>query len=228
MYADRGPAASEYSQLQLYRGLLRDCKREDGDEPVSVIDSFGSALGHKDSKAGALASGKLEKYSWLMFSDEDAASMQKVRMRRALVTAAVVLAASVLIFLAALLIQSGKAGPSISSLMQRAEAEKEVELDLSLKYKGHELRQGVTLTVLPEKISREKAEQLFDECEQWIREQLSFGVTFPQEAPNGVAIVWQNSDFSYLQSDASEDYTLVAQLSAGDAYKIGRASQGNS
>ena len=104
--------------------------------------------------------------------------------------------------------------------LERAGAETEVDLQLGLSYKGVSLDRDVTITVKPQKIDYEKAQDMFDECEEWLREQLSSGPVFPGGAPNGVSITWQDEEFSYLGEDPASDVILVAQLSCGEYFRV--------
>lgn len=98
--------------------------------------------------------------------------------------------------------------------------ERDVSLQLGLSYKGVALDRDVVITVKPQRISFDKAQELFGECETWLKEQLSGGPVFPSEAPNGVSITWQDEDFSYLSGSPEGKVQLIAQLSAGEYFRV--------
>ncbi|MBQ1891397.1 MAG: hypothetical protein II164_03525, partial [Firmicutes bacterium] len=99
-----------------------------------------------------------------MFSDEDARSARRKRTVTAAAAAGAVLAASVLAFL---LIRTGGKNVSedIAALLERGDSGKDVELLLHMDYNGHVLDREISISVLPERVDAEKADELFDACE---------------------------------------------------------------
>ena len=151
-----------------------------------------------------------------MCSDEDPLAKRRLRHRRCLAVSAAVL----LIGTAAFIVSSvgtkasGTAGP-----LERGPEDRDVALHLKLEYAGSELEKDISVSVLPKHISREDSELLFDECEEWIRGQFAEKLWFPDEAPNGVSITWQDDALTFLGSPDAEKI-VTAQLGAGEYFRV--------
>ena len=175
-------------------------------------------MGHKDNKDRALSSPAAEN-GWLAFRGEDLDNRARVASRRCAYSAAAVMICGVLVFAGARLYRYYLSEDAPDHL-DRSASEQEVGLKLGLSYKGVSLDRDVTITVKPQKVSYDKAQELFDGCEEWLKEQLSSGPVFPKEAPNGVAITWQDEDLSYLGEEQAGEVLLIAQLSAGEYFRV--------
>ena len=156
---------------------------------------------------------------WLAFKGEDLDNRAKVASRRCGHIAAAIILCGALVFAGTRLYEHSfsREGPDF---LERTGEEQDVSLKLELAYKGISVERDVQITVKPQRISYEKAQDMFDECEDWLREQLSEGPVFPAEAPNGTVITWQDEDFSYLEQENASDVQLIAQLSAGEYFRV--------
>ena len=152
-----------------------------------------------------------------MCSDEDPAAKRRMRHRRCFALSAAVLAAGTVLFLASLAL--GKVSGTAAGQLERGAQDRDVQLHLELEYQGSSLEKDVSVSVLTEHISQEDSERLFDECEEWIRSQFAERLWFPDEAPNGVSITWQDDALSFL-GDPDAEKTVVAQLGAGEYYRV--------
>ncbi|MBR3302284.1 MAG: hypothetical protein IKI73_06450 [Firmicutes bacterium] len=154
-----------------------------------------------------------------MFSDEDARSARRKRTITAAAAAGAVLAASVLAFL---LIRTGGKNVSedIAALLERGDSGKDVELLLHMDYNGHVLDREISISVLPERVDAEKADELFDACETWLSEELKNGPVFPKTGPGGVALTWQEEQIDCLGIDGPTDVVLTVQLGAGEYTRV--------
>lgn len=185
---------------------------------MSVIDNIRAALGNKDNKDSDVAvNSGFSAYSWLVCSDEDPLEKRRIRHRRCLAVSVAVLITGIAAFLIAS--AGGTSSGMDAGLLERREKGREVDLHLKLEYEGSELEKDLSVSVLPKHISSEDSERLFDECESWIRAQFSEKLWFPEIAPNGVSIIWQDDAISFLGPRDSEK-TLVAQLSAGEFFRV--------
>ena len=180
-------------------------------------------MGHKDNKNrtvnGPWKHGKPSPYRWLVFSDEDAASERKKRVVKAAAAAAAVLAASVMVFAA---LSGGASGDQadIAPLLERTEGERDVELLLHMDHDGHVMDREISISVLPQRVDAQKAEELFDACEEWLAEELRNGPVFPQDGPGGVTLTWQETEIDCLGMDGPSDVVLTVQLGAGEYTRV--------
>ncbi len=181
------------------------------------------ALGHKNNEdrsvKGHGKQSKLAAYKWLVFSDEDARSALRKRTAAAAAAAGAVLAASVIAFL---LVRSGvrNVPEDIAPLLERGESGKDVELLLHMDYNGHVLDREISISVLPRRVDAEKADELFDACEEWLAEELKNGPTFPKTGPGGVTLTWQEEQIDCLGIDGPADIVLTVQLGAGEYTRV--------
>ena len=154
-----------------------------------------------------------------MFSDEDARSARRKRRVTAAAAAGAVLAASVIAFL---FIRSGGKNVSedIATLLERGDSGKDVELLLHMDYNGHVLDREISISVLPERVDAEKADELFDACEEWLAEELKNGPAFPKTGPGGVTLIWQEEQIDCLGIDGPTDVVLTVQLGAGEYTRV--------
>lgn len=175
-------------------------------------------MGRKDHKYKAV---KEKDYAfgcpWLVYSGEDPRLEASLRKKRYGLAACLLLIAGAALFL--LLSVLSKGGISVEKL-ERLQQERDVPLKLSLSYKDVALEKDISITVLPEHIGKDKAESLFDECEQWIKARLAEGLEFPEQAPNGVLISWETDDLSYIGAQGPTLFTLIAQLGAGEYSRL--------
>ena len=158
-------------------------------------------------------------YKWLVFSDENALAERRKRMIAAAAAAGAVLAASILAFV---LIRPGAnaASEDIAPLLERGDSDKDVELLLHMDYNGHILEKELSISVLPQRVEAQKAEELFDACEEWLREELRNGPVFPKTGPGGVALTWQEEQIDCLGMDGPEDVVLTVQMGAGEYTRV--------
>ena len=154
-----------------------------------------------------------------MFSDEDARSARRKRTVTAAAAACAVLAVSVAAFL---FIRSGEKNVSedIAPLLKRGDSGKDVELLLHMDYNGHVLDREISISVLPERVDAEKADELFDACEEWLAEELKNGPAFPGTGPGGVTLTWQEEQIDCLGIDGPTDVVLTVQLGAGEYTRV--------
>lgn len=154
-----------------------------------------------------------------MFSDENALAARRKRMIAAAAAAGAVLAASILAFV---LIRTGAnaASEDIASLLERGDSDKDVELLLHMDYNGHVLEKELSISVLPQRVEAQKAEELFDACEEWLREELRNGPVFPKTGPGGVALTWQEEQIDCLGMEGPEDVVLTVQMGAGEYTRV--------
>jgi hypothetical protein len=154
-----------------------------------------------------------------VFSDEDARSALRKRTAAAAAAAGAVLAASVIAFL---LVRSGvrNVPEDIAPLLERGESGKDVELLLHMDYNGHVLDREISISVLPRRVDAEKADELFDACEEWLAEELKNGPTFPKTGPGGVTLTWQEEQIDCLGIDGPADIVLTVQLGAGEYTRV--------
>ena len=162
---------------------------------------------------------KTSAYGWLVFSDEDASSEKKKRSLKAAAAAAAVLAASVMAF-AAVSGGGSEDQTDLFPLLERGEADRDVELLLHMDHNGYVLEKEMNISVLPQRVDAQKAEELFDACEEWLAEELKNGPAFPQEAPGGVSLTWQETEIDCLGMDGPTDVVLTVQLGAGEYTRV--------
>ena len=162
---------------------------------------------------------KTSAYGWLVFSDEDASSEKKKRSLKAAAAAAAVLAASVMVF-AAVSGGGSEDQTDLFPLLERGEADRDVELLLHMDHNGHVLEKEMNISVLPQRVDAHKAEELFDACEEWLAEELKNGPAFPQEGPGGVSLTWQETEIDCLGMDGPTDVVLTVQLGAGEYTRV--------
>ncbi len=156
---------------------------------------------------------------WLAFKGEDLDNRARLASKRCTVIAVALLLCGALVF-AGYEVWKLYVQEDVPQSIKRGSSEEELQLKLGLSYKGVHLEKDVEITVKPQRISFERAQEMFSECEKWLKEQLASGPIFPDKAPNGVSITWQDEDFSYLGEQPSSEAVLIAQLSAGEYYRI--------
>ena len=161
---------------------------------------------------------KFESYSWLIFSDEDAQAQAGIRRRRSMTAAAAVLVVSVLVFGAISFLSAGST-EDLGKLLKRSGETRDIDVVLELGYKDISVRQELGLSVLPQEIDRQAAERMFDECETWIRSLFAEGLDFPEKAPNGVSITWEDTDPAYLEMEGPGEQVFIAQLGVGEYFR---------
>ena len=176
-------------------------------------------MGHKDNKDRAVKKSPAFENEWLAFRGEDLAQKEKMAVKRCAALAAALAACGLLVFIGSEL-WTHYMQESVPSYIERSDSEQQIHLELALSYKGAAVSRGLTLSVKPRRISFSRAQEMFDECESWLKEQLAGGPVFPDEAPNGVVITWQDSDFSYLGETPLSSASLAAQLSAGEYFRV--------
>ena len=165
------------------------------------------------------AQGRLSAYGWLVFSDEDARSAGKKRAVTAAAAAFAVLLASV----AAFTLSGGGEVPAEEDLvpiLERGGSDREVELLLHMDYNGHVLDREMSISVLPQRVDAQKADELFDACEEWLSEELKNGPVFPQTGPGGVTLTWQETEISCLGMEGPSDVVLTVQMGAGEYSRV--------
>ena len=145
------------------------------------------------------------------------------RIRKAALLAAAVLVLGVVLF-AAVWAADLKDSPSLEELLKREEEPRDAGITLEMEYRGLSLEKDLTIEISPQEVTAERAEALFDACEDWIRERQSEGLCFPEEGPGGVIISWQNSDFSYIGIDGPQEQCFIAQLGAGEYSRVSEFS----
>ncbi len=160
---------------------------------------------------------KLSGYGWLVFSDEDAGAQKKRRSVIAAAAASAVIAVSVLVFV---LIRPDGGGEYPIWALEREESDREVELLLHMDYNGYVLDRELNISVLPQRIDAQAAEELFDECEDWLSEELKNGPVFPQISPGGVSLTWQDTELNALGIDGPSDIVLTVQMGAGEYTRV--------
>ena len=160
---------------------------------------------------------KPDRYGWLVFSDEDAGAQKKKRSAIAAAAASAVIAVSVLVFV---LIRPAGGGEDSIAALERGNSDREVELLLHMDYNGYVLDRELNISVLPQRIDAQAAEELFDECEDWLSEELKNGPVFPQTGPGGVSLTWQDTDLNALGIDGPSDIVLTVQMGAGEYTRV--------
>ena len=193
-------------------------RRKGGNERMSFINGLRASLGAADNGNRTVKKDKLSRYSWLIFSDEDYEGYKRFAAVKCAVLAAFVLILSLVIFL--VVSGPGKEPETLEAMLERGSEDKEALLDLSMEYRGQTVDEEVSLTVLSRQVDERSAQLLFDECEQWLSEMLSEKPQFPDAAPNGVEIFWENSDFTYLGIDRPTEIKFIAQLSLGEFVRL--------
>ncbi|MBR5731129.1 MAG: hypothetical protein IKX89_04225, partial [Firmicutes bacterium] len=158
-----------------------------------------------------------------MFSDEDMQAERAKMTKKAALLAMAMLVLGIIVFTAVWAL-SARESPSLGELLRRGEEPHDVQLILEMDYNGLKLEKDITVEVSPQEVTEERAQTLFDACEDWIREQLSEGLSFPEEGPGGVIISWQNSDFSYIGIEGPEEHNFIAQLGAGEYSRVSEFS----
>ena len=108
----------------------------------------------------------------------------------------------------------------IAPLLERGDSGKDVELLLHMDYNGHVLDREISISVLPERVDAEKADELFDACEEWLAEELKNGPAFPGTGPGGVTLTWQEEQIDCLGIDGPTDIVLTVQLGAGEYTRV--------
>ena len=145
------------------------------------------------------------------------------RIRKAALLAAAVLVLGIILF-AAVWAMDLKDSPSLEELLKREEEPRDAGITLEMEYRGLSLEKDLTIEISPQEVTAERAEALFDACEDWIRERQSEGLCFPEEGPGGVIISWQNADFSYIGIDGPQEQCFIAQLGAGEYSRVSEFS----
>ena len=107
----------------------------------------------------------------------------------------------------------------ISSL-ERGGSDRDVELLLHMDYNGHVLDRELSISVQPQRIDAQKAEEMFDACEEWLAAELADGPVFPETGPGGVTLTWQETEISCLGMDGPSDVVLTVQLGAGEYTRV--------
>ena len=162
---------------------------------------------------------KLSGYGWLVFSDEDAVAQRKKRYTIAAAAALSVFAASVILFALIRPDSGGETADAVSSL-ERGASDRDVELHLHMDYNGYVLDRELSISVLPQRIDAQAAEELFDECEDWLSEELKNGPVFPQTSPGGVSLTWQDTEIDALGMEGPSDVILTVQMGAGEYTRV--------
>ena len=175
-------------------------------------------MGHKNNKDRNVAEKEAFGLPWLVYSGEDMHDKAERRRKRYACMSCIVLLLGAAAFFVLQL--AGGRSAALPSELNRGQTAEDIDLVLKLEYKGLTEEKDVALTILPEHIDRPRAEQLFDECEEWIKSKLAEGLSFPEEAPNGVVISWQDTDISYIGVDGPVRKALIAQLGAGEYYRV--------
>lgn len=175
-------------------------------------------MGASDNKNRAVKKDKLSAYSWLIFSDEDYEGYKRFIRFRSGISALAVILLSILVYI--FITEANRTPADINELLVRSSEDREAELDLTARYMDQTVEESVVLSVLPKAVDRQTSEILFDDCEIWLKEMLAEKLQFPEAAPNGVEISWQNTDFSYLGIEEPEERTFIAQLSAGEYLRL--------
>ena len=160
---------------------------------------------------------KPDRYGWLVFSDEDAGAQKKKRSAIAAAAASAVIAVSVLVFV---LIRPAGGGEDSIGALERGNSDREVELLLHMDYNGYVLDRELNISVLPQRIEAQAAEELFDECEDWLSEELKNGPVFPQTGPGGVSLTWQDAELNALGIYGPSDIVLTVQMGAGEYTRV--------
>ena len=156
-------------------------------------------------------------YGWLVFSDEDAGAQRKKRSVIAAAAALAALAVSVFVFV---LIRPDNLGEDLVASLERGDSDRDVELLLHMDYNGCVLDRELDISVLPQRIDAQAAEELFDECEDWLSEELKNGPVFPQTSPGGVSLTWQDTEINALGIDGPSDIVLTVQMGAGEYTRV--------
>ena len=185
---------------------------------MSFTDGFRAFLGSSDNGNRVVKKDKYSRYSWLIFSDEDYEGYKRFAALKSAALAIVVIILSLVVYLIAS--GTGNSAKDLETLLARGDTDKEAELDLTLEYQGHTVEEELSLTVLPKQVDEKAAQILFDEADQWLSEILSEKLQFPDQAPNGVDIIWENSDFTYLGIDEPIEKAFIAQLSFGEYVRL--------
>ena len=154
-----------------------------------------------------------------MFSDEDARAARKKRYVKAAAAACAALIASVAVFMLCGDVDKAAEDGTLPDL-ERGESDREVELLLHMDYNGHVLDRELSISVLPQRVDAQKAEELFDACEGWLAEELKNGPVFPQNGPGGVTLTWQETEISCLGMEGPSDVVLTVQMGAGEYSRV--------
>ena len=183
---------------------------------MSVIDGIRTVVRASDNKDRTVKD-KYAKYKWLIFSDEDYDGYKRSAVIKSFLIAAAIMILSLSLY--SLQVRSS-AEPEINAVLQRDTEEKTAELELSLEYGGQRVEKDMDITVLAKKMDKGTAGKLFDECEQWLSEHLAQNLDFPEKAPNGVEITWEETDFTYLGMAEPQEKLFIARLSTGEYNRL--------